>query len=220
MHIVLRHPSRPHRYLINMKHVPFSKSDVNNTNTTVSIVSITPVNNDLHVNSPLHPAYPSQHPIVNTSVNITRPLNVNNTNHSVYRPPHTPNPSINTTLLLRETPPVLSPSTLPPTSTTSSPHTSYTNIPYGLRCMTYSFPSLLHYPLPYLPFKLYTNSSRIHLVSTPYSRHSHCLPPHPHVPLHAHAPYVPLLYPVLTPLNLTPSPCHAPCHFHLVTLMV
>ena len=93
-----------------MKHVPFSNSDVNNTNTNVSIVPITPVNNDLHVNSPLHLAYPSQHPIVNTSVNITRPLNVNNTNHSVYRPPHTLNPSVNTTLL-HTAPTVNTPST-------------------------------------------------------------------------------------------------------------
>ena len=203
-----------------MKHVPFSKSDVNNTNTNVSIVPITPVNNDLHVNSPLHLAYLSQHPIVNTSVNITRPLNVNNTNHSVYRPPHTLNPSVNTTLLhIAPTvkTPVLPPSTLPPTSTTSSPPISYINIPYGLRCMTYSSPFLLRHPLPYLPFVLYTNSFRIHPVSTPYSHHSHHLPPHPHVLLHAHAPYVPLLYPMLTPLNLTPSPCHAPSCFHLVT---
>ena len=93
-----------------MKHVPFSNSDVNNTNTNVSIVTNTPVNNDLHVNSPLHLAYPSQHPIVNTSVNTTRPLNVNNTTHSVYRPPHTLNPPVNTTSL-HTAPTVNAPST-------------------------------------------------------------------------------------------------------------
>ena len=141
----------------------------------------------------------------------------------VYRPPHTINPSVNNPLLHTAqtvNTPVLPPSTLPPTSTISSRLTFYTNNPFGLRCMTYSFLSPLRHPLPYPPSTYYTNSFRIHPVSTPYSPHFHHLPPHPPVLHPAHAPCVPLLYPMLTPLNLTPSPCHAPCRFHLVTLMV
>ena len=152
-----------------MKHVPYSNSNVNNTNTNVSIVTNTPVHNALPVNTPPHLVYPPQHPTVNTSVNNTLPLTVHTVNTPV---PH--------------------PSSPPPTSTTSSHHTSCTNTPSGLWCTTYSSLSPLRHPLPYSPLTPYTDSSRTLPASTPYS--PHCLPPHHHVPPLARAPYVPPPY--------------------------
>ena len=84
--------------------------------------------------------------------------------------------------------------------------------------MTYSLPSLLRHPLPYLPFILYTKSSRIHPVSTPYS--PHYLPIHHQVLSLVNAPYVSLPSPMLTLPNPVPYLRHAPCRFLLVTLMV
>ena len=48
---MLRHPPRPHRYIINMKHVPYSKSDVNTNQTHVPTVTNSPVNSSPNVNS-------------------------------------------------------------------------------------------------------------------------------------------------------------------------
>ena len=161
-----------------MKHVPFSKSDVNNTNTNVSIVPITPVNNDLHVNSPLHPAYPSKHPIVNTSVNITRPLNVNNTHHSAYQPPPNPNPSINTTLL-HTAPTVNTPS--PTTLNTPAylydlltPHLLHQ---HSIRTAVYDLLLPLHHhvlPLANAPYVSCPSPMLTPLNPVPYLHHAPC----------------------------------------------
>jgi len=195
-----------------MKHVPFSNSDVNNTNTNVSIVTNTPVNNDPHVNSPLHLAYLSQHPIVNTSVNITRPLNVNNTNHSVYRPPHTPNPSINTTLL-HTAPTGNSPSTI----TLNTPAYLYDLLTphllhqHSIRTAVYD----LLLPLPpssptpistlHTLHKLLSDSPRLHSLLPP-------LPPPPTPPPRAPPRARPLRAPPISYADPTePHPFPMPC---------
>ena len=65
---MLRHPSRPHRYITNMKHVPYSKSDVNTNQTTVTN---TPVYSSPNVNSTTQLVSPPVHniPTVNNISN-------------------------------------------------------------------------------------------------------------------------------------------------------
>ena len=51
---MLRHSSGPHKYITNMKHVPYSNSNVHNTNTNVTIVTNAPVHTAIPVNTTPH----------------------------------------------------------------------------------------------------------------------------------------------------------------------
>ena len=189
-----------------MKHVPFSKSDVNNTNNTVPIVSITPVHNDPHVNPP------PQHPIVNTSVNITRPPNVNNTHHPAYQPPPNPNPSINTPLL-HTAPTGHSPSTI----TLNTPAYLYDLLTphilhqHSIRTAVYDLllplPPSLPTPISTLQtlHKLLSDSPRLHSLLPP-------LPPPPTPPPRATPRARPLRAPPISYVDSNePHPFPMPC---------
>ena len=68
---MLCHPSRPHRYITNIKHVPYSKSDVNTNQTNVPTVTNTPVYSSPNVNSTTQLVSPPVHHVPTTVNNIS-----------------------------------------------------------------------------------------------------------------------------------------------------
>ena len=149
-----------------MKHVPYSNSNVNNTNTNVPIVTNTPVHNALPVN---------------------------NTNHSVYPPPHTVNTSVNN-LLFPTAHTVNTPSTTPLITPTYlydllTPHLLHQHsLRTAVHDLLLPLPPTLLTPIPTLTI--------LHPASTPY--YPHYPRPHYHVPPLYALLRAPPPYPMLT----------------------
>ena len=189
---MLRHPPRPHRYIINMKHVPYSKSDVNTNQTHVPTVTNSPVYSSLNVNSTTQLVSPPVH-------NIPTVNNISN------QPPvlSAPTSSVNTPTTPSYLYDLLTPHLLHQHSLRTTVHD-----------LLLPLPPETPTPIPILAtlHRLFSDSPRLRslLPSLPPPLHHHV---HPLV----HAPYVSRPSPMLTPLNPIPYPHHAPCHFPLVT---
>ena len=178
-----------------MKHVPYSKSDVNTNQTHVPTVTTSPVYSSLNVNSTTQLVSPPVH-------NIPTVNNISN------QPPvlSAPTSSVNTPTTPSYLYDLLTPHLLHQHSLRTTVHDLLLPLPPDTST-----------PIPILAtlHRLFSDSPRLRsrLPSLPPPLHHHVHPL-------ANAPYVSRQSPMLTPLNPVPYLHHAPCRFLLVTLMV